>query len=421
MSKRAAVRIREPKREGQEVVFVVAEDSLPPEHPARLLWTALGDFDLSGFADEAKAVEGRAGRAVYSPRMMLTLWGYALYDGVVHAREIARKIQSDVNYRWIVGDRPVQRTALADFLAHHRHALVDLMADVLGVLMEAGLLFLPNQHLAQDGTRIQANASRRSFVTAAGLASRREQAELHLKAVLAKLDDPALAAAEQQARERGAMDVLDRIKSATTALKVVQEQRSNSQNKKRSTTVPTVSTTDPDARLMKMANGGFVPAYNVQFATVGDPSGGPVAIVGVRVTNQGNDKASLWPMREQVTALTGSTPVQVVVDADHLTLEDLRRAEREHLDIISTCPDHWNPEGRDQDEVTRKWMAQMATEQAREVYRGRKALAERPNAIVKTWMGLDRLPVRGLERVEGLMVLAAIMLNLHEHRRHWLN
>ena len=154
---------------------------------------------------------------------------------------------------------------------------------------------------------------------------------------------------------------------------------------------------------------------------VGDASGGPVAIVGVRVTNQGTDKTSLWPMRDQVTALTGSTPLQVVVDAEHLTLEDLRRAEREHLDVISTCPEHWSPEGRDQDEVTRRWMARMGTEQARDAYRGRKALAERPNAIVKGWMNLDRLPVRSLERVEGMMLLVAIMLNLHEHRRHWLN
>lgn len=421
MSKRAAVRIREPKREGQEVVFVVSEDSLAPEHPARLLWTALGDFDLSGFADEAKAVEGRAGRAVYSPRMMLTLWGYALYDGVIHARRIAQLIHSDINYRWIVGDRPVQRTALSDFLAKHRHAMIDLLADVLGALMESGLLFLPEQRLAQDGTRIRANAARGSFVTAAGLESRRAQAELHLKAVLAKMDEPALAAAEQQARERGAADVLDRIKSATKALKEIQEQRAQSHNKKRSTTTPTVSTTDPDARVMKMADGSFKPAYNVQFATVGDSTGGPVAIVGVRVTNQGTDKTSLWPMREQITSLTGSTPLQVVVDAEHLTLEDLRRAEREHLDVISTCPEHWSPEGRDQDEVTRKWMARMATEQAREIYRSRKALAERPNAIVKATMLLHRLPVRGLERVEGLMLLVAIMINLHEHRRHWLN
>lgn len=421
MSKRAAVRFREPKREGQEVVFVVAEDSLPPEHPARLLWTALGDFDLSGFADEAKAVEGRAGRAVYSPRMMLTLWGYALYNGVYHARRIAHLIEHDVTYRWIVGDRPVKRSALSDFMAHHRHALVDLMADVLGALMEAGLLFLPSHRLAQDGTRVQASAARSSFVTAEGLAARREQAELHLKAVLAKMDDPALSAREQEARERGAMDVLDRIKTATKELKQIQEQRVQSHNKKRSTSEPTVSTSDPEARVMKMADGAFVPAYNVQFATVGDPTGGPLTIVATRVTNQGTDKASLWLMRQQITALTGSTPLQVLVDSDHLTLGDLRRAEREHLDVISTCPEHWSPEGRDQDHVTRAWMARMDTEEARELYRGRKVLAERPNAIMKTWMALDRLPVRGLERVECLMLLVAIMINLHEHRAHWLN
>lgn len=421
MSKRAAPRIREPKREGLEVTFVVAEDSLPPEHPARLLWTALGDFDLSGFVDEAKAVQGRAGRATYSPRMMLTLWGYALCNGVVHARHLARLIEQDFTYRWIVGDRPVQRSALSAFLADHRPALVDLLADVLGTLMEAGLLFLPSQRLAQDGTRVRADASRDSFVTAEGLATRRAQAELHLKAVLAKMDDPALSAREQQARERGAMDVLDRLKAATAALKQVQAQRAKSHNKKRSTTEPTASTTDPDARLMKMADGGFAPAYNVQFATVGNPSGGPVAIVGVQVTNQGTDKASLWPMREQITALTQSTPIQVLVDAEHLTLEDLRRAERESLEVISTCPEHWNPEGRDQDDVTRRWMAHMETEAARAVYRGRMALAERPNAILKACMKLRRLPVRGLERVEGLMLLVAISINVREHRRYWLN
>ena len=113
MSRRPAVRVREPKREGQEIVFVVAEDSLPLSHPARLLWTALGDFDLSAFVVDAKAVAHTAGRRVYSPRMMLTLWGYALSEGVVHARQIARLIHRDVTYRWIVGDVDVGRSRLS--------------------------------------------------------------------------------------------------------------------------------------------------------------------------------------------------------------------------------------------------------------------------------------------------------------------
>jgi transposase len=421
MSNPPAVRIREPKREGQEVVFVIAEDSLPPEHPARLLWTALGTFDLAGFSDENKAIQGTAGRRVYSARMMLTLWGYALYDGVFHARKIARLIRDNLNYRWIVGDVLVERSAISAFLANHRHAMLDLLADVLALLMEAGLLFLPEQRLAQDGTRIEANASRGSFVKRRGLAERREQAQLHLKAILAKMDDPALSAREQAARERGAKAVLERIDAAKLVLDEIQKQRGESSNKKRQTTAPSASTSDPEARIMKLAGGGFAPAFNAQFATVGDPSGGPLTVVGVRVTNQGTDKGSIWVMREQITGFTEATPVQLVVDAEHLTLPDLRRAEAEHLDVISTIPDHWSPEGRDQDEVTRGWMERMGTQQAADTYRGRKALAERPNAIIKATMGMRKLPVRGLERVEGLMVIVAIMINLHEHRRIWLN
>ena len=151
MSRRPAVRVREPKREGQEIVFVVAEDSLPLSHPARLLWTAFGDFDLSAFVDDAKAVDHTAGRRVYSPRMMLTLWGYALSEGIVHARQIARLIHRDVTYRWIVGDVDVGRTRLSDFLGRHREALIDLLADVLGALMDANLLLRCSPRVVDTG------------------------------------------------------------------------------------------------------------------------------------------------------------------------------------------------------------------------------------------------------------------------------
>lgn len=420
MSQRPAVRVREPKREGQEIVFVVAEDSLPLSHPARLLWTALGDFDLSAFVVDAKAVAHTAGRRVYSPRMMLTLWGYALSEGVVHARQIARLIQRDVTYRWIVGDVDVGRTRLSDFLGRHREALIDLLADVLGALMDANLLWLPNHRLAQDGTKLRADAAIGSFRTAEGLAECRVHAELHLKAVLATMDEPPLSAREQEARERGAMDVLDRIKAATAAAAEVAAQRAASHDPKRKATAKG-STSDPDARLMRMADGSIAPAHNVQFATLGDPAGGPVAIVGVRVTSAGNDKGSLLPMRATVGELTGRTPDEVLADPDHVTLDDLRLASAEGFTIVSRVPERWTPEGKGQDDVTRAWMRQVETEESKAVYRGRKALAERPNAILKDTYQLDRLTVRGRERVECVAWLIAVMITLHEHRRHWLN
>lgn len=420
MSERRDVRIREPKREGQEIVFVVAEDSLPLSHPARLLWTALGDFNLSAFVVDNKAVAHTAGRRVYDPRMMLTLWGYALSEGVVNARQIERLIRRDITYRWIVGDIDVGRSCLSNFLGRHREALIDLLADVLGALMDAKLLWLPTHRLAQDGTKVRADAAVGSFRTAEGLAVCREHAELHLKAVLATMDDPPLSDLSQQARERGAMDLLDRIKAATAAAEQVAAQRAASHDPKRKA-MAKGSTTDPDARFMRMADGSVAPAHNVQFATLGDPAGGPVAIVGVRVTAAGNDKGSLQPMRDLVSELTEHTPDEVLADPDHVTVADLTWATRNDFSIVSRVPERWTSESKGQNAESRAWMAAMATEAAGALYRGRKALAERPNAILKTTFGLDRLPVRGRDRVECVAWLVAVMITLREFRHHWLN
>ncbi len=174
--------------------------------------------------------------------------------------------------------------------------------------------------------------------------------------------------------------------------------------------------------MMKMApHGGFAPAHNVQFCTVGSGRGGPVAIVGVQVTSRGNDCGSVWPMRDRVSAYVGVTPIELVVDSDHIDLDDLRRADREHLKVISTVPQTWNPNSRYQDDTTRAWMASMKTPESREVYRERKAIAERPHAFFKGLFGLRQMPVRGAENVETMFVMASLAFTIHELRKHWLN
>lgn len=421
MSETKKVRLREPKREGQEVVFVIAEDSLAPDHPARLLWTALGRFDLSAFTVDAKAVEGHVGRSVTSPRMLLTLWGYSLLEGVVHARQIVRLLARDFVYQWIVGGVSVRRSTLSVFLVSHREALLELLADVVGALMDAKLLFLPEHRLAQDGTKVRADASIASFRTAEGLRECREQAELHLKAVLARLDEPSLSEPEQLARERGAMDVLDRVKAATEAVEEVRATRSEGRNKKQQSTEAKASTTDPECRMMRMADHSMAPGYNLQFATVGDPRGGSLTVVGVRVVAEGNDKGSLMPMRKVITFLSGFTPSEVLADPDHLSLATLRQAAQEGLNVISRMPKRWNPESPDHDAITRAWIRRMASEESRRIYRARLPIAERPNALLKGKLKLRRMPVRGLERVECVALMAAVMINLHEHRKFWLN
>ena len=99
-------RIAEPQRRQGVIRFEMPEDTLPPTHPARVLWEVIGTLDLSAFLAGVKAVDGTVGRKTLSPRMKLALWLYAISNGVGSAREIARLVRTDDAYRWMVGDRP---------------------------------------------------------------------------------------------------------------------------------------------------------------------------------------------------------------------------------------------------------------------------------------------------------------------------
>lgn len=398
------------------MVTRISEDSLPLEHPARLLWEVFGRLDLSAFMAGAKSVQGAPGGSLKSRRMLLTLWAYAFVRGIVHAREIERRLlDNDLGFRWIAGDLHVSHTLLSEFLTEHLEAMQTLFTDVLGVLKGHGLLFLPEHHTAQDGTRVRANAGIASFRTREGLDDVREQAELHLKAILARMDEPALRKAEQQARERGAMDVLDRINKALKAVEELQEKRSNSSNKKRQTTEPKASTTDPEARIMKVSNGGFEPAYNVQLAAMGSPMGGPVTILGVQVTSLGSDKHSILPMCEQVEQRTGHKLDAILADGEHLTHDELRAAIAQPLTVIAPVPERWEKSEAPQDPAIAGWIAEMKTEPMKRAYRARKSLVERANAILKDRFGLRQVPVRGERKVLCVFLLAAVVANLTQH------
>jgi transposase len=409
------VRVREPQREGQKIVFEIREDSLPLEHSARLLWEMFGRLDLSAFMAGAKAVEGRTGGSLKSRRMLLTLWGYAFTRGIVHAREIERLLTRDVAFQWIVGNLHVSHTLLSEFLVENLEAMQTLFTNVLAALLHQGLIFLPEHRAAQDGTRVVANAGIASFRTRAGLDVARRQAELHLKAMLARMDEPPVPELQQQARERGAMDVLDRIKRATEVVEELQEKRAACRNKQRQNTAPKASTTDPDARIMKMSNGGFDPAHNVQLVVMGSPMGGPATIIGVEVTSLGSDKGSLVPMSEQVEQRTGRKLDAVLVDAEHLTHEELGAMLAQQRTVIAPVPERWELSEAPQDPAIAAWIARMTTDEMRHEYRTRKALVERANAILKGRFGLGQVPVRGTSKVLCVFLLATVTANLVQH------
>lgn len=384
--------------------FEMPEDTLPETHTARVLWRIVETLDLSAFTEHAKAVEGRQGRDVLSVRMLLTLWLYAVSEGIGSAREIARRAKTDIAFGWIVGDQSVGHSKLSEFRVGHLDALDKLFTNVLASLMHKGLVSLAL--VAQDGTRVRASASAPSFRRETSLLACREQAELHVKAVFAEADDPDASDNEKRAREAAALDYQRRVEAAIDTVRELQAEGKDA---------PRASTTDADARVMKMGDGGFRPAYNVQMATAGSEMGGPRTIVGVRVTNVGSDMGSITPMLDEVERRTGALPDVLLADANHAKHDCIRHAASHGVEVLVPVPERAKKPDAAEDPAIAAWHDRMETDEAKRQYRARAGLCELPNAHLKCHHGVAQVLVRGIERVSCVMVLAALTANLLAH------
>jgi transposase len=402
-------RIAEPQR-GQGVIrFEMPQDTLAPTHAARVLWDVVGTLNLGAFLKGVRAVEGTVGRKTLSPQIKLTLWLYAISTGVGSAREIARLVRTDDAYRWIVGGLEVGHHTLSAFRVGHGAALQVLMTDILGALMHRGVLSL--DVVAQDGIRIRASATAPSFRRYESLLECREQAALHLNATLAQADDPELTAGQHAARMASARDFQRRVEEAISTVTELQKTRKPSEKPARA------STTDAEARVMKMADGGFRPAYNVRMATDGSPLGGPRTIVGVQVTNVGSDMGSITPMLDEIKCRTGQLPKTLLADANHAKHECIRGATDAGVEVLVAVPERSGQAGPngDDDPAIAAWRARMETDDAKKLYRARASLCELMNAHVRTHHGVDNFLVRGLAKVTCVALLGAIASNLLQH------
>jgi len=402
-------RVAEPQRKQGVIRFEMPEDTLPPTHAARVLWGVVGTLDLGAFLKGVKAVEGTVGKKTLSPRMKLTLWLYAISTGVGSAREIERLVSSDDAYRWIVGDLQIGHDTLSSFRVDHGAALDQLMTDILASLMHKGVLSL--ELVAQDGMRIRAAATAPSFRRYESLLECREQAALHLEATLAQADDPELTRGQQAAREAAARDFQRRVEEAISTVAELQKTRKPSEKPARA------STTDAEARVMKMADGGFRPAYNVRMATAGSPLGGPRTIVGVQVTNVGSDMGSITPMLDEIKQRTGQLPDVLLADANHAAHDCIRTATEAGVEVLVAVPKRSQTAGAqaDADPAIVAWRERMTTDEAKKLYRARASLCELMNAHLRTHHGVDQFLVRGLAKVTCVALLGAITSNLLQH------
>jgi len=420
-------RLLEPNRLQIEMRASDLESLLPVDHRARLVWGYVVRQDLSKLFDSVKARGSNAGRAAIDPRILFALWLYATLEGVGSGREVARLSQAHDAYRWICGGVSVNYHALNDFRSGNEGLMDELLTDNVAALAAAGAISL--ERVAQDGMRVRADAGAASFRRQASLQEHLNEAgELvrNLKEQ-AKKDPGQAQRREQAAKLRAAEDREERIRRALEQLPEVAAAKKRNGGKEEDARA---STTDPDARVMKMADGGFRPAANVQFATTCAEQ----VIVGMDVVKAGSDMAQLVPMVEQVEQRLGQAPEQWLVDGGFPSHEQIDATAAKTV-IYAPVPEPKAKKDAKKDEQGKpvhqdkpvqqdkhapkpgdspaviEWRKRMASEEAAEIYKQRAATAECVNAQARN-RGLLRMPVRGIAKMKSVVGLFVLAHNL---------
>ncbi|MBW3543882.1 MAG: IS1182 family transposase [Planctomycetes bacterium] len=427
-----SVRVQRPQRQQIEWRPLSLDQWLPADHRARIVWQYVESLDLAPLYERIRAVEGGAGRDAVDPRILMALWMLATIEGVGSARQLDRLCQRDVAYMWICGEVGVNYHLLSDFRSGHAELLDQLLSDTVATLMHQGLVTL--ETVAQDGMRVRANAGAGSF------RRRRTLETMHQKTLEEKTleqktleecreearrqvedlrqqneDDPAGSDRRRQAaQKRAARERAERIEQALAELAELEAQKEK--RKKGSSAEARCSTTDPQARKMKTADGGCRPCYNVQFAT----DGAARVIVAVDVTNSGSDRGQMAPLHEDVAARYGKTPGKYLVDGGFATIGDITALEQRQTEVYAPIhgEEAMRQKGRDPHARQRgdtdesfRFRERMAGEEAKTLYKQRPSIAEFPNAECRN-RGLQQFRVRGLAKAKAVALWHALTFNL---------
>ena len=316
----AAPRLVVPNRRQIELRPQDLESLLPPCHRARAVWAVVERLDLSRFYAPIKARGSRAGRAATDPSVLVALWLYATSDGIGSAHDLERLCTYHDAYRWLRGGVAVNYHTLSDFRTEHDHALDELFTQLLAVMTQQGLVSL--KRVAQDGMRVRASAGASSFRRRGRLEdflqAAREQVEA-VKQQSAAGVDTQRSVRHQKAQQRAAQQRAERIEQALAELAKIEQQREEERGGHKATGEPRASTTDAEARKMKMGDGGFRPAFNAQLATDTESR----VIVGVSLTEAGTDYAQAAPMVDQIEQRTGTKPEELLVDGGFISKDSV--------------------------------------------------------------------------------------------------
>jgi transposase len=402
-------RVKSPVRHQVQMLMGDLDSTIPTDHQARTVWAFVEQADLSELYAAIKAVEGHVGRSPIDPRILLCLWIYATLDGVGSARVLERLCSQSLPYRWICGGVSVNYHTLASFRSNSGALFEEVLVDHVAALRAAGAVSL--NRVAHDGMRVRAAAGSGSFRRKETLDRFMQEAQEQVDALRKELkQDPARGEAQRKAaQERAARERAQRVGEALRQYADVKKKRKKDKDEAR------VSTTDPDARKMRMADGGTRPAYNVQIST----DTATQIIVGVEVINGGSDADRLLPAVKRILKQHGRAPKEMLADggfADRKAVESLAEAPFNctvYMPLPKPKTKHQTVERPFKTETPRvtQWRERMETAEAKAIYKERAATAECVNAQARN-RGLQQFRVRGLMKVQAASLLYALAHNI---------
>ena len=427
---RAAPRLRRAERRQASLRPVCLEELLPADHRARFVWGFAERLDLSALYDAIKAVEGHPGHPAADPRILLALWLYATVEGVGSARELDRFCCEHIGFEWLCGGVGMNHTTLAEFRVAHGAVLERLLIDSFTALLSTSHASLAR--VAQDGMRVRAAAGAASFRRPASLERCRAEAAAEVARLRAELEaNPGrLSRRQAAARQHAAAEREQRVEAALAVAEQLSAQRESEQRRcgqdppepesgpagegvSKPPPKPRVSTTDAEAQVMKMPDGGFRPAFNLGFAS--DPRSGMVA--AVTLDNNGSDKGQLRPMSERLDEAYGQRPGEHLVDGGFTKLADIEALAAAGVAVFAPVPKPRNAERDPHAPLdgdgpgVAAWRQRMGSEAAKAIYKERAATAECVNAQCRN-RGLLRFLVRGIEKARTVGLWHALAHNM---------
>jgi transposase len=406
---RGAPRLRMPERDQIGMQVAALDDLVPDDHPVRAVWAFVEGLDLSALYDAIKAREGQPGHPPAAPELMLALWLWATVDGVGSARQLDRLCRDHLAYRWLCGGVSMNYHSLSTFRIAHMAVLERLLAQGVASMVQAGLVSLDT--LAQDGLRVRASAGASSFRRRARLDDLLTKAQARVEQLRAEVEsDPGAGNRRQQAaKARGARERKAQIVAAQERMKVLEAERERREktNKKEvaKQKEPRASTTDADARVMKMADGGWHPAYNMQIISAPAHQ----VIAAVDIDTSGSDRGLAQPGIEAVHA-EGYEPSNYLIDGGFAKNEAIEWAHAKNIKMW--CPAGQTKHGTDPyDGVgVADWRRRMQSEDGKTFYRLR-AEHECINAHARR-MGLRQLSLHGKIKARIHLLWFAVAHNM---------